>query len=70
LKQPQQRTYTIEEMSMMMNAFQGLQAKPKSGKHKFPSQDENKASQACKMLHSMSIREPRATIDDPSIDEL
>lgn len=68
-KQPQQRTYTIEEMFMMMNAFQGLQGNPNSGKRNLPSQAENKASQACKRLHSMSIRDPLSTINDTSTEE-
>ncbi len=56
-------------MSVMVQALQRLQTNPKSGKRKLSYHDENRADQACKMLRSMSIREPLATIDDTSTEE-
>jgi hypothetical protein len=58
----------FEEISMMVQAFQGLQTNSRLGKYKVSIHNENRANQACQMLHSMSICEPLAAINDTSTE--
>jgi LAS superfamily LD-carboxypeptidase LdcB len=68
-KPSHQCMYTIAEVQDMTAAYpQGIQTTPNShGRVNSSLRDKNKLNQeACTMLHSMSIQDSDATIDDTS----